>query len=369
MNRHWLFLAVFIIPVVSCTTSPRSETGIPLPEMRGADISFYDQLESMGTVFLDNGTERDLLDILWDRNVNWIRLRLWKDPSGHDSWCSLERTLEMARRVKEAGFYFLLDIHYSDWWADPGHQTKPADWIDLSYEELILAVYDYTSDVLRAFVDAGCVPDMVQIGNEITNGMLWPDGAVDYAGPNPFEKLMPLVSSGIQAARETVPGILIMLHLDSGGNNAVSRSWFDAAVSYDLYFDTIGLSYYPFWHGRDLAVLEANLTDLAVRYNKDICIVETSYPWTLDWNDNERNTVGSPAQLVSGYPATPEGQKKYLAALMEIMDSLPGKHGAGIFWWEPDFVAVPGFPSSQENLTWFDFNLEYNGCADVFLGN
>lgn len=452
----------FLFLSTGCTGAGSARPAELLP-MRGADISFLDQLESLDTVFSENCTPTPLLDILRNNGVNWIRLRLWVDPSAHENWCSLSKTVAMAARVKNEGFSLLLDIHYSDWWADPSHQAIPAAWQNLSQADLVAKVEDYSRESVQAFVDAGTSPDIVQVGNEITGGMLWPLGrtglsrlfsnpilygswdpdwktgipmvligdntwqaavpagdvqfkvvengtwwgdgdsdlTLDTAGgassnlalssaaadrillvndstkaysyaasaqADPWDNLSAYLAAGISGVKAAAPSSKIMLHLDCGDDNTACRSWFDKAEFYGLQYDVIGLSYYSVWRGKDLSALSANLNDLASRYSRDVCIVETSYPWTLGWNDGSANVYGESSQLISGYPATPAGQKAYLARIVEIVGSVPDGRGAGVFWWEPDFVAVSGFESSQENLTWFDFSLSFNGTSRAFLG-
>jgi arabinogalactan endo-1,4-beta-galactosidase len=172
----------------------------------------------------------------------------------------------------------------------------------------------------------------------------------------PWQRLASYLKAGAAGARAAVPGIRIMLHLHSGSDNATCRGWFDQARARGVPFDVIGLSYYPFWNSKNLDDVSANLADLAARYDKDVVIVETSYPWTLDWKDGQANTVGTPSQLIPSYPATPAGQKDYLAELVRRVKAVPGGRGIGVFWWEPDYIAATNFLSSQENLAWFDFD-------------
>ena len=170
-------LLSFLVLSSSCAgSSVNTVKPSPVLPMCGADISFLDQLESMNTGFIEDGKVTPLLDILKNNGVNWIRLRLWVDPSEHDNWCNLSRTVAIAKRVKAAGFSFLLDIHYSDWWADPSQQTIPAAWQSLPHADIASTIEDYSRTSVQEFVDAGASPDIVQVGNEITGGMLWPNG-------------------------------------------------------------------------------------------------------------------------------------------------------------------------------------------------
>ena len=245
-------------------------------KMLGADISFLPELEAKGMKFSDKGIEKDALLILKEHGFNYIRLRIFNDPardSGYSpkkGFCDLTNTLKMAKRVKEAGMKFLLDFHYSDYWADPGKQTKPAAWRNLSLEDLKKAVYDYTKNVIQQLKEQGTTPDMVQIGNEINHGIIWPDGNVSN-----IDGLAQLFNAGVAATKAIDPSITIMLHIALGGQNDESVFFLDNMIARGVYFDVIGESYYPKWHGT-LDDLRNNLNDLVRRFNKDVIVVEYS---------------------------------------------------------------------------------------------
>ena len=245
-------------------------------KMLGADISFLPELEAKGMKFSDKGIEKDALLLLKEHGFNYIRLRIFNDPardSGYSpkkGFCDLTNTLKMAKRVKEAGMKFLLDFHYSDYWADPGKQTKPAAWRNLSLEDLKKAVYDYTKNVIQQLKEQGTTPDMVQIGNEINHGIIWPDGNVSN-----IDGLAQLFNAGVAATKAIDPSITIMLHIALGGQNDESVFFLDNMIARGVYFDVIGESYYPKWHGT-LDDLRNNLNDLVRRFNKDVIVVEYS---------------------------------------------------------------------------------------------
>lgn len=245
-------------------------------KMLGADISFLPELEARGMKFTDNGIEKDAVQILKDHGLNYVRLRIFNDPardSGYSpgkGFCDLSNTLKMAKRVKAAGMKLLLDFHYSDYWADPGKQYKPAAWRNLSFDELKKAVYDFTKDVMQQLKAQGTTPDMVQVGNEINHGIIWPEGNVSN-----FDGLAQLVNAGTVAVKSVDPSVIMMLHVALGGQNDESVFFIDNMVSRSVHFDVIGESYYPKWHGT-LEDLETNLNDLAKRYNKDVIVVEYS---------------------------------------------------------------------------------------------
>lgn len=324
--------------------------------MLGADVSFLPQVELGGGVFRQDGVPQEFFSILKSHGLNTIRLRLWHSPA--DGHSGLAETLAQAERAKGMGFDILLDFHYSDTWADPAHQTKPSAWSSLCMNALADSITAYTRDVLMAFNYRGVSPTMVQLGNEITQGMLWNEGLVGgpFDTPRQWSQLATLLTAateGVHAAFPVGPTPEIMIHLDSGGNNDACRWYFNHLVDEDVAFDIIGLSYYPWWHG-SLDDLENNLNDLAVRYGKDLVVVETAYPWTLGWFDDTHNLVGLQEHLLSGYDASPQGQRLFLERLHEMMVAVPSDRGRGVFWWAPEWVAAPAFGSAWENLTLFD---------------
>lgn len=328
--------------------------------IQGMDVSFLDEIEQGGGAFYEGDLQRDCLHIMAANGVNSIRLRIWNEPPG--GFCNLERTLMMAKRIKALGMHFLLDFHYSDVWADPAHQTKPKAWEAFDFQELTQAVYDYTRLVLTELQAQGTLPDMVQIGNEITPGMLWGDGCVEGAANDndaQWEKFAALVKAGIEAAKAVDPDLNIMVHIDRGGDNEASRRFYDRFERLGVEFDTIGLSFYPWWHGT-LDDLKNNLTDLALRYDKDIVVVETAYPWTIATNRELSFIVDKEEQLHAGYPASVQGQSDYLRDFISVIQSTPNGRGIGFHYWEPCWIPSKpewsvGHGNNWSNLTLFDF--------------
>ncbi len=248
----------------------------PIEKMLGADISFLPELEARGIKFSDKGIEKDAIQILKDHGLNYVRLRIFNDPANEKGYspgkgfCDLEHTKQMAKRVKAAGMKLLLDFHYSDTWADPGKQYKPKAWENLSFTELKKALYDYTVKVMQELKNQGTTPDMVQVGNEINHGIVWPDGNVN----NP-DGMAQLYNAGTAAVKSVDPKVPIMLHVALGGQNSETVNFVDGMISRRAHFDVIGLSYYPKWHGT-LDDLRDNMNDLVRRYNKDLIVVEYS---------------------------------------------------------------------------------------------
>jgi len=334
----------------------------------GADISSLKKSEDKGGVYAyEDGEEADALKILHDHGMNYARIRVWvNSPDGYHGKAQL---LEMAKRLKKNKIKLLVDFHYSDSWADPGKQPKPASWRNLDFEGLKKALYDHTFDICNSLKAQGTPPDMVQIGNEVTNGMLWPDGKNDKN----FDYLAALLKEGYRAVKDCSPDTLVMLHVDNGGNNEMYRWWFDSIIECEVPFDLIGASYYPYWHGT-LADLQNNLNDIAVRYDKDIIVVETAYAFTPDDNDNYENIIRF-AEERPGYPFTPEGQSKILADIMTITRAIPNGRGLGVMWWDATWTAVPGngwdpfHPSSGnnwENQALFDYNNRALSAMNLF---
>ena len=255
-------------------------------KMLGADISFLPELEEKGIKFSDKGVQKDALQILKDHGFNYIRLRIFNDPAADSGYspkkgfCDVAHTLQMAKRIKNAGMKFLLDFHYSDYWADPGKQFKPAAWRNKDMLQLERSVYEYTKQVMQQLKAQGTLPDMVQPGNEINHGMIWPDGLICYP-----DNLARLVYAGMVAVKEVSPATATMLHMALGGQNDECHFFLDNMIARGVPFDVIGLSYYPKWHGT-LADLKQNANDLATHYGKDIIIVEYSQL------KNEVNEIG-----------------------------------------------------------------------------
>jgi arabinogalactan endo-1,4-beta-galactosidase len=319
--------------------------------IRGVDISFTPQIEDLGGKYKENGVVKDILDILSSNGVNYIRLRNWNNPK--DGYSGLQKTLPFAKRLKEKGFKFLLDFHYSDWWADPGKQNKPAAWASLSFTQLKDSVYAYTKYVITALKNQNSLPDMVQIGNEITPGMLWPDGRNNTAAG--WVNLGELLKKGIQGVKDAAGStpVKIMLHIDRGGDYSTSKWWFDNILAQNVEFDVIGLSYYPWWHGT-FEQLKNNLTNLALLYKKEIVVAETAYPNNnIALNDGMQNVSYDANKLIKGYTVSVGGQKDFLVSLIKIIKDTPSGKGVGLFYWEPAYISVPPIGSSWEYYTLF----------------
>lgn len=363
--RFRLTICAVLVPLFSGIHAQTDSTEF----MKGADVSFIPQIGDLGGIYKVNNIPQDPLKILKDHGINFIRLKLWHTPV--QNYDNLEKILYMARRIKARDLKFHLDFHYSDTWADPGRQRKPAAWAGLTFEALRDSVFEYTKNVMQALCAQQTLPEMVQIGNEITPGMLWNDGRVggNFDTAQQWSNLGELLKAGIRGVRESCEmgdSVRIMIHLDRGGDNAACRWYFDNLISQNVEFDVIGLSYYPWWHGT-LNAVRANLDDLALRYGKDLVLAETAYPWTLQWADNRGNIVGNASQLHVGYPATIEGQGDFLRELLKIVRNVRNQKGKGIFYWAPEYISVEPLGSPWENVALFDFSGNVLPSMEVFL--
>ncbi len=324
---------------------------IMLDYIKGMDVSSLDELEQLGAFFYDKGEQKDLLKILKSYGTNYIRIRLWNDPKAVDGKpygagnTDYAVALRLAKRIKAAGLKLLLDFHYSDFWADPGKQRKPKAWEGYRVDELEQAVYAFTKEHMLKLIAEGVEPDMVQVGNELSNGLLWPEGQ----WPN-FDNIARFVSAGIRAVRETAPACKIMIHLDNGGNNALYREWFDNYTERGEDFDVIGLSYYPFWHG-SLQDLENNMNDIAKRFGKELVVAEVSMGHTTEdyasyekLEPHERKGMATKPALCEKVPfaMTKEGQCEFMKAFLTAVEQVPDNMGRGFFYWEPAWLPVAG---------------------------
>ena len=328
--------------------------------IKGMDVSSLLEEEACGAKYYDHGIEMDLFDILEKYGVNSVRIRLWNDPydeKGNPYGAGtndLEKTIILAKRAKAHGMSWLLDLHYSDFWADPGKQTVPKAWRDFSVEEMEQAVYEYTVAVLQRLTQEGVAPNLVQVGNELTNGLLWPTGKKPE-----YDNLARYISAGIRGVKMVNPGIPIMIHLDNGGLNEMYVDWFEHYMERGEDFDIIGFSYYPFWHGT-LEQLEFNMRDMARRYGKRLVVAEVSMGFTME---DYRSREGKPLDELKGmatkpeltenldYPMTREGQADFMQDIMKRIASVHG--GEGFYYWEPAWIPVPGCGwASEEALAY-----------------
>lgn len=352
---RWLAL----ILVTTGATRRRAAAQSYTLQVRGADISFTLQEEAIGTTYSVGGSAAPIEKILADAGANYVRLRVWVDPP--KGYSDLASALDLARRAKLAGLRLFLDLNYTDFWADPFNQWTPGAWSTLGLEALEQTVRDYTRSVLTAFQAQGTPVDMVQIGNEVTYGMLWPTGKIYSPGQENWAPFCALLAAGIAGARDSQPAghrLLVVIHLF--GDNSAARYFFDHILAEGVHdFDVIGLTYFPFWNG-SLSSLQADLEDLGDRYRKPMLIVETAYPWAF----TGKGWFWYVGQLPDGslFPPTPTGQLAYFQALRGLLKQLPDGRGLGFFYWEPGWLPgvgnEPGGGNPFVDLTMFDNNGE-----------
>ena len=322
----------------------------------GADLSYVNEMEDCGASYKDaNGVTKDPFVIFKEAGTNLVRVRLWHHPTwtNYSNFDDVKLTIQ---RAKQQGMKVLLDFHYSDTWADPSKQEIPAAWLDDidNTPALGTLLYDYTYDTLNALANLNLLPDIVQVGNEI-NPMILQHG--DLVWPIDWSRNSFLLNKGIQAIRdisaEKNKDIGVMLHIAQPEN---ALWWFEQATQNGVTdFDWIGVSYYPIWSTYDLSNVGTALNTLITTYNKDLMVVETAYPFTLTDADSAGNILNADA-LVSGYPASQQGQLDYLNALQNIIEDAGGK---GLVYWEPAWVSTPcstlwGQGSHWDNATLFD---------------
>jgi len=368
-------LVIIVLFAFSCckkkevTNTPNPPTPTDTSYYRGMDLSFQPEIEDWLTKYYDeNSEEIELLPFLRDKGVNLVRLKLWHTPD--TSYNGLESVVNYAKKAKANGMEIMLDFHYSDTWADPGKQFLPAAWEGLTINQLNDSIYVYTRKIMQRFKEEDAFPAFVQIGNETNSGFLWDQGRVGGNFDDNWPNYIMLVKSAINGIREIGDGQEFKIILHFAGLEGATW-FFDNVSQYGVDFDVIGLSYYSLWHGNNLTTVETQLNEIAGKYSKYIMIVETGYPWTLEWNDWTNNFYGSEDQLISGYPATPEGQKQFLLKLDTMIKGL-GKQGLGYCYWAPEWVAFKGPEANNgsvwENVAVFDFENKVLPVIDVFTG-
>jgi arabinogalactan endo-1,4-beta-galactosidase len=354
MIRKFIYI-LYLLSLFSCSKNDAGDVVQPAAkslEIKGVDISFLPEIRQFGTVFYNKNNQAEpMLTTLKNAGVNTIRLRLWKNPT--DSNSSFTTVKNLVTECKNLGFKTLLSIHYSDTWADPSQQQKPQQWQGISFNQLKDSVYNYTKKIITEIR-----PDYIQIGNEINYGFILPEGSNSN-----LLQMKSLISKAVQAVRDNNSTTKIIIHY-AGHDTAAT---FFNTIS-DIDYDIIGLSYYPIWHGKDLDILKQNMNLLATNTNKKVMIVETSYPFTMNWNDYTNNIIGLQNQILPAFPATAEGQKNYINKLKEICNSNP--NFLGFCYWGAEWVSYKGSTSnngsSWENQALWDFNNKALPVLDNF---
>jgi arabinogalactan endo-1,4-beta-galactosidase len=354
-----LMVAIVLFPAnrgVSGPALPETSKVDASPFYLGADISTLPEVDRRGGIYMDGDKPGDALAIFMKNGWTCFRLRIWVDPRNGVN--GLEYTTQLAKRIKAAGGTFMLDFHYSDWWADPQKQNKPAAWARLDFDALVRQTQTYTAQVVKTLKDAGATPDFVQVGNEITGGMLWPDGQVKvplstvkvFGGdvivikpPEPYDdarqwdhllRLLKADINGVRSVTTPADNVRIVIHIDCGGDWPVTEWYFDHLTRAGVDYDVIGQSYYPNWHGT-LDNVRDNLRNTVERYHKNVMIVETAYP-----SRDVHPSAAAAKNMI--WPMTPEGQKEFLADLIRVVKQAPDGRGIGVNYWHPEATYTPG---------------------------
>ena len=316
----------------------------------GADFSSVKQAEERGTIFKDSDGQAKLaLQIFKNHGYNWARIRTCVEPATLPQ--NSDYTIALAKDAKKLGYKWLLDFHYSNGWADPraNSQQIPSTWRGMDVDQMANALFEYTKNTIAKMAAADVMPDIIQVGNEVGNGFLFPIADITKRDPvkwDSFAKLMDAGMRGIEAGRGDKPRPRIMIHVDHGGDQVLTKDFFDKLNSYGIRYDIIGFSFYPWSHGT-LMDLKANLAMTAERYGKDVVVVETGY----------YNTPNQFRQLPGPFPESPEGQAQFLDAVNRIVMDVPGGHGKGVFYWEP---------TSNDGRSFFDNDRNPRPIMDVF---
>jgi arabinogalactan endo-1,4-beta-galactosidase len=378
-----VFILLFVLMGFSCSNknNPDEETNgdtthvfAPKDFAMGVDLSYVKQVEDHGGVYRDSNQIRDPFAILKSHGANYVRVRLWhnpvwirdayKDPKMnlYSDFADVEKTIS---RAKNLGMAVDLDIHYSDFWADPGRQEPPAAWDKIKDLQVLKdSVYNYTFSLLRKLDSKGVMPEMVQIGNEPNCGLMMTGTKPNFPDLNgcndQWQNLGVILNSGIKAVRDASASSalkpLIALHVADPKN---IEWWFGKVTASGNVtdFDIIGFSYYPLWHTNvSFTSLPALITKMKTTYGKKVMILETGYPWSTTGSDSYGNQFGSQAPLAD-FPFTADGQYRFMKSLTQAVITAGG---TGIMYWEPAWISSQlkdpwGTGSSWENVTFFDF--------------
>lgn len=321
----------------------------------GIDVSTYLEEKADNAKYFSNGMEIDPLKEFRNNGVSLMRIRVWNDPSENGKpylggTNSLENDLLLIKEFKKYGYSYMIDFHYSDFWVDPGKQTLPKAWKDLSFEELKEAVYTFTKESLKKIKELDVDVPYVQIGNEVTNGFMWPHGQLIETKEGPrenYEKFTELLKVGIKAAKEVLPEVKVIVHLERSNDAKVYQELFDKLEHYKVNYDAIGMSYYPYWHG-SFAELFNNIKNLQKRYKKEIIIAELGYGFTLEDylltanGQSELKITKENLEADLPYDITIDGQAHFIE---EFLSRCLENDVEAVVYWEP--MWIPG-----EHICW-----------------
>lgn len=349
----------------------------PIPNLRddfamGVDASMIQTVEDNGGVYYNEaGQEQDVYQIMARNGVNFFRVRLWNSPrnlfgkgyGGGD--VDTAQAIKMSKRAQAANMNVMVDLHYSDFWADPGSQRTPTKWAGKQLNDLAREVEQFTAQVLNEFKNAGVNVQAIQIGNEINNGLLFPVGQINWSNPTQsYKDVATLLKAGIRGAKSVNPKILTMIHLAEGGSYDVFNNFFTALDNNDVKYDLIGASYYPFYHGT-LENLKYNLDNTATKFKKPVIVAETSYGYTVATHQGASHIYNTQMEDAGKYITSIQGQASALRDVVQILADVPNKLGAGVFYWEPAWLPVANAGwATAEGQAWSDFG-DANDSANV----
>jgi arabinogalactan endo-1,4-beta-galactosidase len=307
MKKLLVFLCLALAFLPGCKKEAHAQ---PAFFAKGADIGWLSEMESAGIKFRNAaGQEEDCISILKGLGMNTIRLRVWVNPA--NGWSGEEDVVKLASRANTLGMKLMIDFHYSDWWADPGKQNKPAAWKDMDIPQLLTAISSHTRQVITSLKRNGITPAWVQVGNETNDGMLWETGRAS----KDMKTFAAMINAGYDAVKEVSPASKVIVHVSNGYNNSLFRWIFDGLTANKAKFDVIGMSLYPDvdkWEEFNNNTLD-NMIDMVNRYGKEVMICEAGMPW------DKAGTCRS-----------------FLADLIKKVRSIPGNKGSGVLYWEPE---------------------------------
>ena len=311
------FTIILLVANVFLASCQKNKTGSePAPVVqagfaKGADIGWVTEMEAAGRKFYNaTGAETECFALMKSLGLNTIRLRVWVNPT--PLWNNAADVVAKAVRAKNLGLRVMIDFHYSDSWADPGKQTKPAAWASMNFTDLKNALAAHTTDILNQLKTAAVTPEWVQVGNETNNGMLWPEGRASTSMSN----FTQLINTGYDAVKAVFPNAKVIVHISNGYDNNLFRWMFDGLTTNGAKYDVIGMSLYPSYFGAGWASANqqclTNMNDMVTRYNKEVMIVEVGMPWDQA-----------------------AACKLFITDLITKTKSIAGNKGLGVLYWEP----------------------------------
>lgn len=324
----------------------------------GIDTSTYLEELEHGARYFDGGVQIDPLDAFRAGGVEYMRIRIWNDPKSPAGEpylagsCDLDHYVRFGKLAKSKGYRLLMDLHYSDFWADPGKQMIPKAWAGYDLDTMTGAVYEFTKTCLKTAVEEGVAPELIQVGNEITNGMLWPVGRLEEDGVRGnYDSFCRLAAAGCRACRELLPEAKIILHLERSNDKEVYQEFFTKVCEAGIDFDIIGASYYPYWHGTPDELFE-NL-NACRRFGKERMVMELGYGFTTEAyslnGESQRLVIDPERAYVEGvtekYPMTPEGQAAFVR---DFLAKARENDISGVFYWEPLWLPGDGICWASE---------------------